>query len=62
MEERCVVSIEGIAYEYNNYEEAVCQYERLKNGGYHEAILKIYSPLFIKPMMYNDKAHCLISA
>ena len=61
MEERYVVSIEGVAYEYNNYEEAKCKYESLKNSGYYEAILKVYSTSFSKPLIYNDKAHCFFT-
>lgn len=57
MEECYVVSVEGVVYEYNNYEEAKCKYESLKNDGYYEAILKVYSPSFSKPLIYNDKAH-----
>lgn len=61
MKEYYTVSVEGIAYEFNNYEEAKYEYESLKNCGYHEAVLKVYSPSFSKPLMYNDKAHCFLT-
>lgn len=61
MEERFVVSIEGVAYEFDDYKEAKMKYEALKECGYHEAILKVYSPSFNKTLIYNDKAHCLFA-
>lgn len=61
MKEYYVVAIEGVAYEFNNYEEAQIEYEALKECGYHEAVFKVYSPSFTKPLIYDDKAHCLVA-
>ena len=40
MKEYSVVAIEGVAYQFNNYEEALDEYEQLKALGYHEATLR----------------------
>ena len=40
MKEYYVVAVEGIAYQFNNFEEAHEEYEQLKALGYHEATLR----------------------
>ena len=40
MKEYYVVAVEGIAYQFNNYEEALDEYGQLKALGYSEATLR----------------------
>jgi hypothetical protein len=40
MKEYFVVAVEGIAYQFNSFEEAREEYEELKACGFHEATLR----------------------
>lgn len=61
MKEYFVVAIEGMAYQFNGFEEAREEYEQLKALGYHEATLRKHSPDYDKPLTYNDRAHCFFA-
>ena len=60
MNEYFVVAIEGVSNWFSNYEQALEEYEQLKALGYHEAVLRFHSDSFDRPLIYSDKAHCLI--
>ena len=61
MKEYFVVAIEGVAYQFNGFEEAREEYEQLKALGYHEATLRKYSPDYDRPLVYSDRAHCFFA-
>lgn len=58
MEEYFVIAIEGIAYQFEDFEEALKEYKGFKALGYHEAILRKHSPDYEKPLIYSDRAKC----
>ena len=57
MNEYFVVAIEGVAYQFGSFKEAREKYEELKTLGYHEAVLRKYSPDYSRPLVYSDRAH-----
>ena len=61
MKEFFVVAIEGVNYQFNNFEEALEEYEELKALGYHEVTLRKHSPYYTNPLIYNSKAHCFFA-
>lgn len=61
MKEYFIVAIEGIAYWFNSFDEALEEYEQLKALGYHEAVLRKHSPDYARPLYYNDKAKCFFA-
>lgn len=61
MKEYFVVAIEGVSYQFNNFKEALEEYEELKALGYHEATLRKHSPDYDRPLTYNAKAHCFFA-
>lgn len=61
MKEYFVVAVEGVAYQFNNFEEAYEEYEELKACGFHEATLRKHSPDYDESLTYSDKAHCFVA-
>ena len=61
MNEYFVVAIEGVSYQFNNFEEARDEYEELKALGYHEVTLRKYSPYYSNPLIYNNRANCFFA-
>lgn len=61
MKEYFVVAIEGVANWFNNFDDALEEYETLKALGYYEATLRKESPDYDRPLYYNSKARAFFA-
>lgn len=56
-----IVAIEGVAYQYRGFEEALRKYYALKASGHYEAILRKYFYEGARPLTYSDRAKCFFA-
>lgn len=60
MREYFIVAIEGVAYQFRGFEEALKEYYALKASGYHEAVLRKHC-FGCAPLTYSDRAKCFFA-
>jgi hypothetical protein len=56
-----IVAIEGEAYQFGNFKEALEKYYTLKALGYYEAVLRKHFNDGSRPLTYSDRAKCFFA-